>query len=368
MSSATISAPETSRAETPGGAKRPLLLIEQTLGHRTHGMNLEAAGAAAAVKPRMGKVNFTARGRIPLPWAIRGSWQALRKARRAAHVTSVTFYHTQTVSLFAPLGPKPYIVSIDATPKQLDAMGAFYSHRAQPAPLESAKRAWYGLVLRRSAAVICWSQWAGDSIVNDYGIDPGKIKLVAHPGAPAALFAIERGARRPGPVRILFVGGEFERKGGEHLLEAFASLRDRAELVLMTESEVEPAEGVRIELGVRPGMERFRQLWEEADIFCLPTLGDCTPVALGEALAAGLPVVTTRVGSNEETIRDGETGLLVPPAHTEALAAALARLVDDQSLRQRMSGAARLDAIERMDALKNARRILRLLDEVAACE
>lgn len=368
MSSAAISAPETTQSDTPTGTKRPLLLIEQTLGHRTHGMNLEAAGAAAPVKPRMGKVNFTPRGRIPTPWAIRGSWQALRKARRAAHVTSVTFYHTQTISLFAPFGPKPYAVSIDATPRQLDAMGGFYSHRAQPAPLEWAKRAWYSVVLRRSAAVVCWSQWAGDSIIHDYGVDPAKLKLVAHPGAPAALFAIDRGPRKPGPVRILFVGGEFERKGGKHLLEAYASLRDRAELVLMTESEVEPAEGVRIELGVRPGMERFRELWEEADIFCLPTLGDCTPVALGEALAAGLPVITTRVGSNEETIRDGETGLLVPPADTEALAGALARLVDDESLRSRMSEAARFDAIERMDALKNARRILHLLDEVAACE
>ena len=71
-------------AETPPAVKRPLLLIEQTLGHRTHGMNLEAAGATARVKPRMGKVNMTERGRIPLPCAIRGSWQAVRKALRAA--------------------------------------------------------------------------------------------------------------------------------------------------------------------------------------------------------------------------------------------------------------------------------------------
>lgn len=354
--------------ETPPSVKRPLLLIEQTLGHRTHGMNLEAAGANARVKPRMGKVNMTDQGRIPLPWAIRGSWQAVRKARRAARVTSVTFYHTQTVSLFAPLGPKPYVVSTDATPVQLDTMGSFYSHRAHPKPLEWAKRKWYSLVLNRAAAVVSWSQWAGDSLIDDYKLDRDRLKLVAHPGAPASLFAIERGARKPGPVRILFVGGEFDRKGGRHLLEAFEPLKDRAELVIMTETALEPREGVRVELGIRPHMERFREIWEEADIFCLPTLGDCTPIALGEALAAGLPVVTTRVGSNEETIRDGETGLLVPVADPAALSAALARLVDDAALRTRMSHDARMDALERMDALKNARRILALLDEVAECK
>src|SRR5690606_32186890 len=144
----------------------------------------------------------------------------------------------------------------------------------------------------RAAAVVSWSHWAGDSLVNDYRLDPALLRLVAHPGAPASLFAIEREARKPGPVRILFVGGEFDRKGGQHLLEAFEPVKDRAELILMTESNVEPRDGVRVELGVRPGMDRFRELWEEADIFCLPTLGDCTPIALGEALAAGLPVIT----------------------------------------------------------------------------
>lgn len=353
--------------ETPPSVKRPLLLIEQTLGHRTHGMNLEAAGAMARVKPRMGKVNMTARGRIPLPWAIRGSWQALRKARRAARVTSVTFYHTQTVSLFAPLGPKPYVVSTDATPVQLDTMGSFYAHSAHPRAIEWAKRKWYSFVFNRAAAMVSWSDWAGDSLVTDYNLDPRLLKLVAHPGAPASLFAIERGERKPGPVRILFVGGEFDRKGGQHLLEAFGPLKDRAELVVMTESAIEPREGVRVEHGIRPHMERFREIWEEADIFCLPTLGDCTPIALGEALAAGLPVVTTRVGSNEETIRDGETGLLVPVADPLALRAALERLVDDDRLRQRMAQAARADAIDRMDAIKNAGKILTLLDEVSEC-
>ncbi len=359
-----IAATTASRARA--SAKRPLLVIEQTLGHRTHGMNLKAAGERGSVRPRMANVDFVARGRVPVPWAIRGSWRAMRLARRARRATSVAFFHTQTVSLFAPLAGRPYVVSTDATPVQLDTMARWYEHGTSRPPAEWLKRQWYRQVLGRAEAVVSWSEWAADSLVSDYGVPSERI-LVVHPGAPAALFDIERGERKPGPVRILFVGGDFERKGGRHLLEAFAPLSDRAELVLMTEVDVEPPAGVRVERGVRPGMERFRELWEEADLFCLPTLGDCTPLAIGEALAAGLPVVTTRVGSNEETIREGETGLLVPPGDASALREALARLVDDAGLRQQMALAARADAHERFDSARNAQRILELLEGISPC-
>ncbi len=345
---------------------RPLLLIEQTLGHRTHGTNLRAAAETAPFRPRLANVEFTARGRLPIPWAIRGSWRSLRLARRARRQTSIAFFHTQTISLFAPFARTPYVVSTDATPIQLDTMAKWYEHDTSNPQAEWFKRQCYRQVLRHARAVVSWSEWAAQSLVDDYGVSRDRI-LVAHPGAPRSLFEIERGERRPGPIRILFVGGDFERKGGKHLLEAFAPLRDRAELVLMTEAAVPATDSVRTERGIRPGMPRFRELWQEADIFCLPTLGDCTPLAIGEALAAGLPVVTTRVGSNEETIREGETGLLVPVADPAALQVALAHLVDGHALREQMSIAARTDAQERFDSEKNARRILDLLRDLVPC-
>ncbi len=358
-----------SAAAARTAAAAPLLLIEQTLGHRTHGINLGNAasneGEGTRVMAHVVGVEYSERGRVPLPWAFRGSWQAMRLARERREVTTVAFYHTQTVSLFAPLGGRPYVVSTDATPRQIDAMAKWYQHTKGSSLTETPKRLWYRAVMARAKAVVAWSEWAADSLVKEYGVRREKI-VVAHPGAPRFLFEIERGERKAGPVRILFVGGDFERKGGPELLEAFAPLADRAELVLMTEAEVAGGPGVRIERGVRPTMSRFRELFEAADVFCLPTLGDCTPLAIGEGLAAGLPVVTSRIGSNAETIREGDTGLLVAPGDVLSIRAALTKLVDDESLRRRMGEAARDDARLRFDADVNAGRVLKLLAEVAS--
>lgn len=346
--------------------RAPLLLIEQTLGHRTHGINLARAAEDDGRGARMAGVEFSERDRVPLPWAFRGSWQAMRLARSARDETSVAFYHTQTVSLFAPLAGVPYVVSTDATPRQIDQMAAWYQHTKGSSLTETPKRLWYRTVLRRAKAVVAWSEWAADSLVREYGVSRNRI-LVAHPGAPRFLFDIDRVApRRPGPVRILFVGGDFDRKGGPALLKAFAPLADRAELVLVTDAVVEPAPGVRVEPGIRPTMPRFRELFAEADIFCLPTLGDCTPLAIGEALAAGLPVVTSRIGSNSETIQQGKTGLLTAPGDVPSIRSALSLLVDDADLRARMTAAARADAMERFDADRNAGLILDLLARVAS--
>ena len=83
-----------------------------------------------------------------------------------------------------------------------------------------------------------------------------------------------------------------------------------------------------------------------ADVFCLPSHLENQPVVLLEAMAAGLPVVATRVGTIPEMVRDGEEGLLVPPRDREALAGALTRLLGDQALRAAMGarGRARVGA------------------------
>ncbi len=77
------------------------------------------------------------------------------------------------------------------------------------------------------------------------------------------------------------------------------------------------------------------------DIAVLPSLAEGLPNAVLEYLAAGLPVVATAVGGNLEIIREGTTGLLVPPQDSRALAAALIRLLSDNDLAVRIAGAGR---------------------------
>lgn len=342
---------------------RLALCLEQTLGHRAHGRNIEEAITAAGIEADIVRVEYPERTRVPLPWAIRGS-DIARRMLRARPPADVTLFHTQTVSLFAPQAVRggKYIVSLDATPLQVDAMGHWYQHGQHHSALERGKGAWYRAVLARAAGVVAWSEWAAASLAADYGVDRARV-LVAHPGAGPSFFDLER-ERGPLP-RILFVGGDFERKGGPDLLRAFEQLRGKAELVLVTGHPVPAAEGVRVESGVTPGSERLHRAFATADIFCLPTYGDCTSVAIGEALAAGLPVVTTTVGSNAETVREGETGFLIPPGDPAALAEVLLRLAEDAGLRERMGAAARADARARMDAAANAGRIIEFMEAAA---
>jgi glycosyltransferase involved in cell wall biosynthesis len=347
---------------------RIALCLEQTLGHRSHSLNLEHALLRSQESAEILPIAYSQGGINRLPWALRGSnmaRHALRQLTRRARV-DVVFYHTQTVSLLAPWTiDRPYVVSVDATPAQIDTMAHWYDHRRGGQLAERLKVSWYRRVFAGANAVVAWSHWAAASLEREYGVDPAKVRVI-HPGAPEYLFEIPRPATKRKP-RILFVGGDLGRKGGDLLLEAHASLRDHADLTLMTEAAVPSLEGAGVEVlyGVRPGTPAFVNAFAAADIFCLPTRGDCTPVAIGEALAAGLPVVTTRIGSNGETVREAETGLLVEPGSTRELQDALQILVTDTNLRLAMSGRAREDARTRFSAAANADRVLDLVAEAA---
>ncbi len=346
--------------------KHLTLCLEQTLGHRTHGQNLEAALAAAGTPANVLRISPPEVKSSRLPWALQGSLAASREIHRSPRLPGPIFYHTQTISLFAPWtrGDCPYVVSVDATPFQVDAMGTWYQHRRASAPVERAKRRWYRRALAGAEAIVAWSSWAADSLHNDYGVPRGRI-LVAHPGAPRPLFDLTR-EPSTGPVRILFVGGDFVRKGGDQLLRAFQQLDDaNVELAIVTNVAVPSVPGVRVEHDIRPGTERLFNAFQEADIFCLPTLGDCTPVAIEEAMAAGLPVVTTSIGANTETVLDGVTGRLVAPGNVPALRDALLDLIRDRGKREAMGAAARTRARELLDAESNAARVLGLLRDVA---
>jgi glycosyltransferase involved in cell wall biosynthesis len=83
------------------------------------------------------------------------------------------------------------------------------------------------------------------------------------------------------------------------------------------------------------------RMYGAADAFVLPSFAEGIPVVLMEAMASGVPCVTTRITGIPELIRSDDEGLLVAPSDAEALAAAVARLIDDPALRTRIAAAAR---------------------------
>jgi glycosyltransferase involved in cell wall biosynthesis len=96
------------------------------------------------------------------------------------------------------------------------------------------------------------------------------------------------------------------------------------------------------------------------DVFTLPSLSEGLPTVVCEAMACALPVVATAVDGTPEIVEDGRTGFLVPPRAPEALAVALARVLDDPGLAGRMAEEAHRRALERYTWAANAARMSEL--------
>jgi len=167
-------------------------------------------------------------------------------------------------------------------------------------------------------------------------------------------------------MRILFVGGDFSRKGGDLLLKSLASLPDDVELTLVTRSPVARGPRIRVFDDLVPNDPRLIELFRSSDMFAIPSRAETFGIAAVEASAMGLPVVASDVGGFRDIVSDGETGLVVGAGDQAALTRALHRLVDDADLRSRFGTAARARVVERFDARKNAARLFSLVRAMPA--
>jgi colanic acid/amylovoran biosynthesis glycosyltransferase len=152
-------------------------------------------------------------------------------------------------------------------------------------------------------------------------------RLVADKGQRVLIDAIDRLRREGVDVRVTLAGDGPDR----------AELEERARALGV---------GDRIAFAGAVDPARARELYASADAFCLPSFAEGLPVVLMEAMAAGLPVVTTRIMGIPELVEHGVTGELVPPGRVDALADALSGLVDDPVRRRRygVAGRAKVEA------------------------
>lgn len=182
--------------------------------------------------------------------------------------------------------------------------------------------------------------------------------------------AYPRTARSDQPLRLLFVGGDFARKGGNVLLSAFRTdLRHTCILDIVTksdevEAQVQDLQNVSIYRGLNADSQKLRELYAAADVFVFPTLGDCLPIAVMEAMAAGLPIITTHVGALREEVEDGINGIVIPPRDADALRIAVSALQRNSDQRIGMGIAGRQMAEKRFDGAANYAAILTLLKEL----
>jgi UDP-glucose:(heptosyl)LPS alpha-1,3-glucosyltransferase len=199
--------------------------------------------------------------------------------------------------------------------------------------------------------VIANSRQVRDEIIRLYGVNPARLRVIYngldrqrfHPLDPNAAAALRQhlGAPENGSV-ILFVGSGFERKGLTYLLRAFGSLRDKAShLWVVGKGHSAPYVRAAERLGVADRVRFWGPVsetapfYQAATVLALPTIYDpCSNVVL-EALACGLPAVTTTANGAAEFITPGENGAVVPQPDdiaglTEALITFITRGRDPQ--------------------------------------
>jgi len=231
-------------------------------------------------------------------------------------------------------------------------------------------------IYRGAATVFTMSERLRQSFIDDYDLAPDQVVTV-RAGANFDLDRIpprnwERGTgHRP---TVLFIGKEFERKGGDLILKAFARLRKEfpdARLLIAGPRELDLREpGVEL-LGllrkeVPEEMARLIAAYQEADVFCLPTRQEPLGIVVVEAMLFGLPCVTSNIWAMPEMVAEGETGFTVPPDDVDLIADRLARVLRDPLLARRMGEAGRERAQERYTWRSTARAMHDRIEAIVA--
>lgn len=199
--------------------------------------------------------------------------------------------------------------------------------------------------LRHASFVVCISDFARSQLMALSDPEAWPKLPVIHVGIPIEQFTPLNGGPPESGPEILCIGRLVPEKGQAVLIEAAARLAAGGSPVKVTfageGAQRAELEGLAERLGVGAsvsfrgavGQEELRSLYEEASVFCLPSFSEGVPVVLMEAMAMGLPVVSTTITGIPELIEDGLSGLLVPPGRPDLLAGALDRLFGDDALR-----------------------------------
>lgn len=330
-----------------GGMERVVLnVINQTREHYRHAVIcLTQAGALrdALADPSIPCIELHKRPGKDLRCYLR-LWRTLRDLR--PDLVQTCNLGALDASLIARLADVRTVVHAEHGRDISDPQGSNPKYRRM--------RRWLQPCIARFVPV---SQDLANWLRDDIGIRPGKITCIRN-GIDTARYAAAIATRATRPLTGSFA------PPGTCLIGTVARLdavKDHAGLIeafaLLCATDTEAASKLRLAL-VGEGAERTHlehrivqhglgervrlfgnradvpALLAEFDVFVLSSIAEGIPLTVLEAMAAGLPVVSTRVGGVGEVVDDGTTGTLVPPSDPAALAAALRRYVDDATLRR----------------------------------
>ena len=305
---------------------------------------------------------------VKSPWHF---LKALAAVGRQAAADRSTIVHVNMCEYGSTLRKLPIVWLA----RGLGAHAVIHLHGAEVKAMFEAWPAWLRQLFRQAVSradriVVLGNSWK-EFLCNTVGIDPEQVVII--PNAVPVPAAPHRPA--DGRCRVLFLGRLEQRKGADRLLAALhapAMAEIDCDVVMAGDGDIDFYRDMARSLGVL-GRVRFTgwldrpavvELMATSDVLVLPSLNEGLPMAILEAMAHGLAVVTTPVGAITDVIREEETGLLVPPGDAGALASALRRVITDSELRGRLGQQARALAQAEFDVAGYGARFIRLYDEI----
>ena len=295
---------------------------------------------------------------------------AARRARSADVIYATATY--AAASLASSVSRTPLVAKLVSDPayERARRYGLFdgtleeFQHPGT-ARVEALKRA-RSRALRRARRIVVPSAYLA-SIAGGWGLDPGRVSVLPN---PAPELEIVPSPQAPGT--FVFVGRLTRQKELEVAIEAISRVPEARLIVIGDGPDRDRLEGLAA-ASVAAGRIAFRGPLPRAEALAIVAGSEAAlltsawenfPHSVVEALAAGVPVVSTAVGGVPEIVRDGANGLLVPAGDAGAVAAAVARIVRESGLRGRLAAGSR-QSVEHLSAPRVYGRLEAILGDVA---
>ena len=203
--------------------------------------------------------------------------------------------------------------------------------------------------VRTADAANCYCRDAWVMLRLRYDLDDDRVAYI--PNGVSGKFFIDRDYHRTGPLRLLYAGTWLDQRGIFYLRDALSPVFAKHPDVRFTFAGpgVPPAEirgffgealAGRIDILEKVSWENMPQLYAEHDILVFPSLLEGQPCVILEAMASGMPVVTSETCGMVDVIDHGKDGLLIPPADSAALENAIIQLCESPELREKIGRAA----------------------------
>ncbi len=273
---------------------------------------------------------------------------AIGRRMRAMGLTHLHTHFASTVALLiAKIFPFTYSMTIHGSDEFIDPYGFHLPEKIHAARLVFGISQYGRSQLMRFSHPADW----GKILVTPLGIDPGVFKPLARvPKSDFEIICVGRVVPVKGYLILIEACARLLLDGRRLLLRIVGDGPDRPMLQGRVD-ELRASSSVIFHGGL--DRNALLETYKTVDLFALASFAEGVPVVLMEAMAMEIPCIATRVTGVPELIRDGIDGLLVTPSSVDEMAAAIGRMMDDPTLRERLGKAGRQRVLEHYDIHKN---------------